>query len=120
MRSLLWHGDVDGTIAAEGFRAAAKPPPDPRRPAPLDEWISYLDARRATIPCYRDRHRRRQYLGSGQAEKGNDVLVARRQKNHGMHWSEDTSVATLRLPTLRLNGDWDRYGQQQLPPSLVA
>jgi len=85
MRGLLWRGDVDGAIAAaEGFRAAAKPPPDPRRPAPLDEWISYLDARRATIPCYRDRHRRRQYIGSGQAEKGNDLLVARCQKNQGM------------------------------------
>ena len=53
-------------------------------PAPLDECISYLDARRATIPCYRDRHRRRQYIGSGQAEKGNDLLVARHQKNQGM------------------------------------
>jgi len=52
LRHLLWRGDGDGAIAAaEGFRAEAKAPPDPRRPAPLDEWISYLDARRATIPC---------------------------------------------------------------------
>jgi len=121
MRSLLWRGDVEAAIAAaEGFRAEAKPPPDPRRPAPLDEWISSLDARRATIPCYRDRHRHRQYIGSGQAEKGNDLLVARRQKNQGMHWSEETSVALMRLRTLRLNGDWDRYWQQRQFPSLVA
>ncbi len=52
LRRLLWRGDGDGAIAAtEGFRAEAKAPPDPRRPAPLDAWISYLDARRATIPC---------------------------------------------------------------------
>ncbi len=118
---LLWHGDVDGAIAAaEEFRAEAKAPPDPRRPAPLDEWITYLEARRASIPCYRERHRQCPYIGSGQAEKANDLLVARRQKNQGMHWSEETSVALMRLRTLRLNGDWDRYWQQQTFPSLLA
>ena len=50
MGRVLWRGDVDGAIAEE-FRAAAKAPPDPRRPAPLDEWITYLEARRAAIPC---------------------------------------------------------------------
>ena len=118
---LLWHGDVDGAIAAaEEFRAAAKAPPDPRRPAPLDEWITYREARRASIPCYRERHRQCPYIGSGQAEKANDLLVARRQKNQGMHWSEETRVALMRLRTLRLNGAWDRYWQQQTFPSLLA
>jgi len=52
MGRLLWRGDVDGAIAAaEAFRAEAKAPPDPRRPAPLDEWITYLEARRTAIPC---------------------------------------------------------------------
>jgi len=36
------------------------------------------------------------------------VVVARRQKNQGIHWSEETSVALMRLRTPRLNGDWDR------------
>jgi len=121
MGRLLWRGDVDGAIAAaEEFRAAAKAPPDPRRPAPLDEWITYLEARHASIPCYRERHQQCQYIGSGQAEKANDLLVARRQKNQGMHWSEETSTALMRLRTLRLNGDWDRYWQQQTFPSLLA
>jgi len=121
MGRLLWRGDVDGAItAAEEFRAQAKAPPDPRRPAPLDEWITYLEARRAAIPCYRERHRQCQYIGSGQAEKANDLLVARRQKNQGMHWSEETSVALMRLRTLRLNGDWDRYWHQRTFPSLLA
>lgn len=121
MGRLLWRGDVDGAIAAaEAFRAAAKAPPDPRRPAPLDEWITYLEARRPSIPCYRERHRQCQYIGSGQAEKANDLLVARRQKNKGMHWSEETSVSLMRLRTLRLNGDWDRYWHQRQAPSLLV
>jgi len=36
------------------------------------------------------------------------VVVVRRQKNQGIHWSEETSVALMRLRTPRLNGDWDR------------
>lgn len=121
MGRLLWRGDVDGAIAAsDAFRAEAKAPPDPRRLAPLDEWITYLEARRSAIPCYRARHRQGQYIGSGQAEKANDLLVARRQKNQGMHWSEETSVALMRLRALRLNGDWDRYWHQRQAPSLLA
>jgi len=46
--------------------------------------------------------------------------VARRQKKQGMHWSEETSVALMRLRTLRLNGDWDRYWRQRTFPSLLA
>jgi len=46
--------------------------------------------------------------------------VARRQKNQGMHWSEETSLALMRLRTLRLNGDWDRYWHEQTLPSLLA
>ncbi len=112
---LLWRGAVDGAraVAAE-IRACAK------ATGPLDQWIHYLDARRPLIPCYRDRHRQRQSSGSGHAEKANDLLVARRQKNQGMHWSEETSVSLLRLRTLRLNGDWDAYWQQGQCPSLCA
>ncbi len=62
----------------------------------------------------------RQYIGRGQAEKANGLLVARRQKNKGMHWSEETSVTLMRLRTLRLNRDGDRYWRQQTFPSLLA
>ncbi len=46
--------------------------------------------------------------------------MARRQENQGMHWSEETSVALMRLRTLRLNGDWDCYWHQRAFPSLLA
>ncbi len=46
--------------------------------------------------------------------------MARRQKNQGMHGSEETSVALMRLRTLRLNGDWDRYWRPRTFLSLLA
>ncbi len=61
------------------------------------------------IPNYRQRRREQQYIGSGQVEKANDVLVARRQKHRGMQWSEATSDGLAALRTLMLNGGWERY-----------
>ncbi len=42
-------------------------------------------------------------------EKANEVLVARRQKRGGMHWSLATSDGLAALRTLVLNGGWERY-----------
>jgi hypothetical protein len=74
--------------------------------------INYLAKRREFIPNYRDRRAQRQYLGSAPVEKGNDLIVARRQKHQGMHWSEQTSDALAALRTLLLNGGWDLYWQK--------
>jgi hypothetical protein len=45
------------------------------------------------------------------------LIVARRQKHQGMHWSEQTSDSLAALRTLMLNGGWDLYWQkhQALP-----
>ena len=69
----------------EGYRRQAKDE------AALDGLIAYLHARAEWIPNYRQRRRDQQYIGSGQVEKANDLLVARRQKQRGMQWSEATS-----------------------------
>ena len=53
-------------------------------------------------------------------EKANDLIVARRQKNRGMQWSEATSDALAALRTLMLNGGWDRYWQQREVLPLLA
>ena len=42
-------------------------------------------------------------------EKANEVLVARRRKRSGMHWSLATSDGLAALRTLVLNGGWERY-----------
>ncbi len=75
----------------------------------LARLIAYLQTRAEWIPNYRQRRRDQQYIGSGQVEKANDLLVARRQKRGGMQWSEATSDGLAALRTLVLNGGWDRY-----------
>ena len=86
----------------------------------LDELIAYLQARAAWIPNYRQRRIERKYIGSAHVEKANDLIVARRQKNRGMQWSEATSDALAALRTLMLNGGWERYWQQREVLPLMA
>lgn len=103
----LWQGDVQAALdGLEAYREQAK------NGAKLDELISYLQHRAAYIPNYRERRAHQHYIGSAQVEKGNDLLVARRQKHQGMHWSEQTSDALAALRTLLLNGGWDDYWQK--------
>jgi hypothetical protein len=60
------------------------------------------------------------YIGSGQVEKANDLIVARRQKGRGMQWSWDTSDALAALRTLMLNQGWEQYWQRRQVLPLVA
>jgi len=83
-----------------------------KNPAVLEELISYLQARRAWIPTYRQRRRERRSIGSGHVEKANDLIVARRQKRTGMGWSLDTSDGLAAWRTLLLHGGWDGYWVQ--------
>jgi hypothetical protein len=100
----LWQGDVPAALVVlEAYQPEAK---DGSR---LEEWMSYLRERAPYIPDYRQRRQAQQYIGSGPVEKGNDLIVARRQKGAGMRWQESTSDALAALRTLMLNGGWDRY-----------
>jgi hypothetical protein len=111
----LWQGEVEAAIARlEAYR------PQARNDARLDELIQYLRDRQPYIPNYRQRRRACEYIGSGQAEKANDLIVARRQKGTGMHWTVDTSDALAALRTLMLNGGWDRYWRHRQVLPLVA
>ena len=111
----LWRGEVDGALEQlEQYRATAK------NQKALNELQDYLQARRELLPPYRERWQQQQYIGSGHVEKLNDRLVARRQKNHGMHWNLVTSEALARLKALQLNHEWDAYWAEGLLPSLVA
>jgi hypothetical protein len=103
----VWRGQVQEAIAIlEQYRPPAK------NLEKLNELINYLKNRQAYIPNYRERRAQRHYIGSAHVEKGNDLIVARRQKHHGMQWSEQTSDALAALRTLLLNGGWDLYWQK--------
>jgi hypothetical protein len=111
----LWHGEVDAAIGVlEAYR------PQARNLERLEELLAYLRERQPYIPNYRERRREREYIGSGQVEKANDLIVAKRQKGAGMHWSLATSDALAALRTLMLNGGWDRYWQHRQVLPLVT
>jgi hypothetical protein len=108
----LWRGQVlDAVAHLEAHRAEC------RNEEKLEELINYLKAREPYIVNYKERRAKRQYLGSAHAEKANDLIVARRQKHQGMHWSEPTADSLAALKTLILNGGWDLYwqGRKVLP-----
>jgi hypothetical protein len=116
LRRRLWRSDVPGAMGVIGEEV-----PHARPGSSLPTFGEYLRARQAYIPDYRERWRTCRYIGSGQVEKANDLLVARRQKGKGMHWSGETSDALAALSTLKLNQEWERYWQQaQGQPALLA
>jgi hypothetical protein len=104
----LWRGQVGDAIAQlETYR------PESRNGKKLDELINYLAARTPYIVNYKERRAKRIYIGSGHAEKACDLIVSRRQKHKGMHWSEATADGLAALKTLVLNDGWDLYWQER-------
>jgi hypothetical protein len=61
-----------------------------------------------------------QVNSSAHVEKANDLLVARRQKHKGTHWSLDTSDSLCALKTLMLNHGWELYWQKRRVLPLAA
>lgn len=114
---LLWRGKVAEALALlEAYR------PECRNADKLDELLTYLTYRQPYLVNYQERRAQREYIGSGHAEKANDLIVARRQKHQGMHWSLVTADGLAALKTLALNHGWDRYwsDHQVLPLAIAA
>ena len=112
LNSSLWIGRIGPAIKAlEACR------PHTKNESKLQELIDYLKARKPYIVNYNERRLQRQYMGSAHAEKACDLIVAKRQKNRGMHWSEATADALAAMKTVMLNQAWDLYwvDQQILP-----
>jgi hypothetical protein len=111
----LWQGRIKDALAhLESFRTEC------RNEDKLDELIGYLAAREPFMPNYKERRANRVYIGSGHAEKACDLIVARRQKHKGMHWSEHTADGLAALKTLILNRGWDLYWKNRQVLSLAA
>jgi hypothetical protein len=104
VRNPLWHGEVAAAVKVlEEYRSQA------RNEERLEELIAYLWSREESLANYGERWLKREYIGSGGTEKGNDVIVARRMKRKGMHWSLVTADSLAALRTLWLNHGWDLY-----------
>jgi hypothetical protein len=115
LKHKLWYGKVaDALSLLEDYR------PKARNEEKLDELIGYLRKHQGEIPDYNQRRIHCQFNGSGHVEKANDLLVARRQKHQGMHWSLETSNSLCALKTLMMNHGWELYWQQRKVLSLVA
>lgn len=104
----LWRGQVtEATDLLKSYRSEC------RNEEKLDELINYLTAREPYIVNYKERRAKRIYIGSGHAEKACDLIVSRRQKHKGMHWSQETADGLAALKTLVLNNGWDLYWQKR-------
>jgi hypothetical protein len=112
----LWKGQVETALAIlEDCRPQAK------NEEKLQELLDYLKARKAYIVNYDERRLKQQYIGSAHAEKACDLIVAKRQKNRGMHWSQETADALAALKTVMLNQSWELYWQNhQILPLATA
>ena len=67
------------------------------------ELRDYIEKHEAEIIDYGLRKKAEKTIGSGRAEKANDLVVAHRQKKKGMAWSRKGSSALAIIKTHRLN-----------------
>jgi hypothetical protein len=93
---LLWEGKTEQCIA---HLQTLKP----RNQDKLDELTEYLAKHRHEIINYKNRKEIGKTIGSGRAEKGVDLVVAQRQKNKPIAWSEAGSHALSVLKADDLN-----------------
>ena len=115
LKPRLWYGKVaDALSLLEAYR------PQTKNEKRLYEFIGYLRKHQTEIPDYNERRIHCQFNGSGHVEKANDLLVARRQKHQGMHWSLETSDSLCALKTLMLNHGWELYWQKRRVLPLAA
>jgi len=101
LNPLLWHGLLDKAIEyLKSLDASII-----KDQSYVEKLIGYFERNRGNIPCYSVRQALGLRNSSNRVEKANDLLVAKRQKNNGMSWSESGSVALASLNGLRFNGE---------------
>ena len=93
--SLLWEGLTDDAILYLQKL-------DVKNQLKQSELVEYLQKHKIEIINYKKRKEANKTIGSGRAEKGVDMVVAHRQKNKPIAWSENGSYAlsTLRAESL--------------------
>lgn len=87
--SILWSGNVGKAI--QYIKAINKK--NVKNKEQLDMLVGYMERKKTYIPCYAMRKKFGLRNSSNPVEKDNDRVVAVRQKNNGMSWSEVGSNA---------------------------
>ena len=97
IKELLWVGNVAEAIlyidAMEKVKNTSK----------QKELRDYLEKHQTEIIHYGLRKAANKTIGSGRAEKANDVVVAHRQKKKGMAWAKPGSSSLAIININRLN-----------------
>lgn len=103
----LWCGNLADCLVY--MEQALLPMITPDKRIILEDLLRYLDKHKAEIVDYRSRYLLPKTIGSGRGEKANNQIVAIRQKNNGMAWSEAGSAALATLKCLHLNQEWETF-----------
>jgi len=97
--TLLWFGLVDKAQAYLAAMAAT----DLKDDQAIARLIAYLERNRKWLPCYAMRSKLGLPNSSNPAERCNNLVTAKRQKHHGMSWSEKGSYALTSLAAVTIN-----------------
>jgi hypothetical protein len=115
--SLLWFGLVD---KAQVYLAAIDTT-DIKNSSAIDRLKGYLERNRERIPCYAMRSKLKLPNSSNPVERCNNLVTAKRQKHHGMSWSENGSYALTALNAVTANNAAQQWVENRtIPLVLVA
>ena len=107
--TLLWFGLPDKARAY----LKAIPATDIKNAEAITRLIGYLERNRKSLPCYALRAQLNLPNSSNPVERSNNLVTAKRQKHHGMSWSEDGSHALTALNALTVNNAAQQWLQKR-------
>jgi hypothetical protein len=114
----LWHGDLDGTLAA---LVALRPTAPAAAPGGrLEQTIHYLTTQRAYMGNYAAWQEAGDPIGSGLVERGVCVVINRRMKGQGMRWCRANADAVVALRVRELNAGRLADDEDEQPSSPLA
>jgi len=110
--TLLWFGLIDNALAY----LAAIPATDIKNREAIERLKGYLVRNRKWIPCYAMRSKLKLRNSSNPVERYNNLVTARRQKHHGMSWSENGSYALTALNAVTINNVTKQWTEDRVIP----
>ncbi len=113
----LWEGRVDEALA---FLAEHRKDKEVRSRPAWDQFVEYVQKRRAYLPNYSDRKQAGLWIASNRVEKLNDWAVSQRCKGNGMDWTREGVVALAVLEATRRNGELSIWRRIRSLPTWVV